>query len=170
MAVEDDVVPKLSHLIATISRFVRIPEKEVALYARRLREDGLLPQSSGRSHPDVDHRDCARLLTALLVTDVAREAPDGVRAYEPLVDRLAEILADADWAAKIESVRVNRNNGEMNILDSSAKASKPGWFSGRRDGPPQDRSLIEVIGSLPGNVLSDVAMALKDNHELTGRA
>ena len=127
---ENDVVPTLSHLITMISGLIRMPDKEVALYARRLREDGLLPQSAGRSYPSVDHRDCARLLTALLFDDVARKAPGGVRAYEPLVERLAEILADADWAASIESVRVYRNSGEVNILDRSGKAPKPGRFNG----------------------------------------
>ena len=152
----------LSELIGTISQVVRIPEKDVALYARRLREAGLLPQSAGRSHPQVDHRDCARLVTALLAADNARNAPDTVRSYEPLVDRLSEILSDIAWAEKIEGIRVNRCLGEVNITDRSGKARPPGKFLGRTDVPEQSQSMLQVIASLPKGVLYEIAGAMND--------
>ena len=155
-------MPILSELIGTISQVVRIPEKDVALYARRLREAGLLPQSTGRFHPQVDHRDCARLVTALLAADNARNASEAVRAYEPLVDHLSEILSDIDWAEKIEGIRVNRCLGEVNIIDRSGKARRPGKFLGRTDVPEQSQSLLQVTASLPKGVLHEIAGAMKD--------
>ncbi len=158
-APKEPAMPALSELIKTISRAVRIPEKDVTLYARRLREAGLLPQSAGRSHPEVDHKDCAR---ALLASDNARNAPDAVRAYEPLVDRLSEILSDIDWAEKIEGTRVNRSLGEVNITDLSGKARRPGKFLGRKDVPEQSQSMLQVTASLPKGVLYDIAGAMND--------
>ena len=155
-------MPTLSELTRAISQVVRIPEKEVALYARRLREAGLLPQSAGRFHPQVDHRDCARLVTALLAADNARNASEAVRAYEPLVDRLSEILSDINWAEKIEGIRVNRCLGEVNIIDLSGKARPPGKFLGRTDVPEQSQSMLQVTASLPKGVLFDIARAMND--------
>ncbi len=155
-------MPTLSELTRAISRVVRIPEKDVALYARRLREAGLLPKSAGRSHPPVDHRDCARLVTALLASDNARNAPDAVRAYEPLVARLGDILSDIDWAEKIEGIRVNRCLGEVNITDLSGKARRPGKFLGRTDVPEQNQSMLQVTASLPKGVLYEIAGAMND--------
>ena len=153
-------MPTVSELIKTVSQVVEIPEKDVALYARRLREDGLLPQSVGRHNPQVDHKDCARLVTALLTSDNARIAPETVRAYEPLVDYLSEIMSNISWAEEIEGIRVNRGLGEVNIIDRSGKTRRPGKFNGRIDKPQHSESRLHITASLPKGALFEIAGAL----------
>ena len=153
-------MPTVSELTKTVSQVVRVPEKDVALYVRRLREDGLLPQSVGRYNPQIDYKDCARLVTALLAADNARNAPEAVRAYEPLVDHLGKIMSDISWAEEIEGIRVNRGLGEVNIIDLSGKTQRPGKFNGRIDKLKHSQSRLQITASLPKGALFEIVGAL----------
>jgi hypothetical protein len=153
---------KVTALVEVVSRVLHMPEATVELYARRLRENEQLPQSRGRSHPGVSEEHCSLLVCALLVSDNARRAPETVKCWEPLVDRLAEILRDVDWASQVEGVRVNLHAGEANILDRRAGARQIGYQNFTKGFVP-DRSKIGRHAVLPDGVIEGLAKALSEN-------
>ena len=69
----------VTELVALVAKESAIPEKRVALYARRLREAGLLPQSKGRFYPEVTCEHCARLLVAMLAEEDPQHAASAVQ-------------------------------------------------------------------------------------------
>ena len=153
---------KVSELVEIVSRELRVPQATTELYARRLRESGQLPQSRGRSYPGVSVEHCALLVCALLVAENARNAPETVKCWRPLVERLAEILRDVDWASQVEGVRVNLHAGEANILDRRAGTRQLGYQNFTKGFAP-DRSLIGRHAILPDGVLEELAKALSEN-------
>jgi len=104
---------KVSDLVRAISETLDIPVKEVALYARRLREDHLLPQSRGRFHPPVRLKDTFRLIFAILGSGTAQDAPNIVRAYEACVEDLSDYFFRADpdrqWVDRISVDRAGHH-------------------------------------------------------------
>ena len=149
-------MPTLTELTRAVAKSARIPETEVDLYSRRLREARLLPKSTGRSYAQIGHRDCARLLTALLVAENARSAADAVKAWAPLVDQLTQILEHKDRGSHTGSVRVNRVSGKVSIEDRSGKAPKPGHFCGRTGKTEQPNSRLEFTATLADGVIKDL--------------
>ena len=105
----------VSELVELIAKESAIPEKRVALYARRLREDGLLPQSKGRFYPEVSSEHCARLLVALLAAENPQHAASKVDDYERLVSVVTDYLTNDDkyWLRKIT---VERHTGAASYV------------------------------------------------------
>ena len=154
---------KVSDLVEIVSRVLRVPQATTELYARRLRESGQLPQSRGRSYPDVSVEHCALLVCALLVAENARSAPETVKCWEPLVERLAEILRDVEWVSQVEGVRVNLHAGEANILDRRVGTRQLGYQNLTTRGFVPNRSKIDRQAILPDRVLEELAKALSEN-------
>ncbi len=153
---------KVSELVEIVSRELRVPQATTELYARRLRESGQLPQSRGRSYPDVSVEHVALLVCALLVAENAHSAPETVKCWEPLVTKLAEILRDVEWASQIDGIRVKLHAGEANILDRRAGTRQLG-YQNLTKGFERNQSLIDRQAILPGRVLKDLAKALSEN-------
>ncbi len=84
-------------LCREISGLLQIPPQEVDLYARRLREMYMLPQSVGRRYPAVSFEQAALLVIALLASPNARQAADRAREYAALTLE----GGDSDWSMSL---------------------------------------------------------------------
>ena len=76
----------VSDLVATLAEETGWPIADIRHRARRLREEGLLPQKGrGLGAAHVNASQCAALLIAILANDAAKDAPQHVRIFSKLL-------------------------------------------------------------------------------------
>ena len=149
---------------------------DVHLYARRLREAGYLPQGSrGRQAPPIDHRDAATLLVGMFATDIARQAPEKVAAYNELIDRLTHLLREPNEVSKLAVIELSRTTG-CTFLYWSGTPTNPNDPRLTEEAPPEtpvawsefvapkemigDVYAIEVVVHVTGSAIAGVSRAL----------
>ena len=160
-------MPTVAELVRIVAQVLELPDKEVALYARRLREaKGLLPQSRGRRYPRINYKHCARLLVSLLAAENARSAAAAVRNHPDLIGRMADILADLEEVGCIGSLDVRRNSGFSIINYRRRHKDRPRSlsFHGRRGSPRTGR--IDISARIFGVQLLKIA---KEIHGSSGK-
>jgi hypothetical protein len=146
----------ISELVALVASQLHLPERDIALYARRLREAGLLPTSKGRSFAALEPVHCARLVVAILASDQAANAPTEVSNYEELVTDLAEIIGDEGWAREIQFIRLRRHSGEVEVQDKSGRYKPAGWNQVDHD-IGHGRPRLEITAAVSGELLRRIA-------------
>lgn len=175
-----------------IARSTGLPFSDVQLFARRLRESGFMPQGSrGRAAPPVGPEHAANLLVALLVTDIARQAPVEITHYEPLRKRLTHTLGTETEAQKFAGMKVQRRAPRVcfvhwweepdalditeSALDSSVRSFEVLGPTGLGRAPhhsemypkPTDPTRLTVNAELDGDIIVQMQSALAEGGDVT---
>ena len=86
-------MPRVSELVEVTAKATRLPRNLVALYARRLVDNGILPKGRGSRSGWAQPEHAAALLIALWATDQPIDGPAKVRSYfGAALDRLTVLI------------------------------------------------------------------------------
>jgi hypothetical protein len=107
----------VNSLCDLIARQTGLPFSDLQLFSRRLRETGSMPQGApGRAAPPVEPVHAAALVVALLTTDTARQAPNAINKYEPLLQRLTYTIRHRNEAQSFAGIHLWRSPPHISVV------------------------------------------------------
>ena len=107
----------INSLCDLVARKTGLPFSDLQLFARRLRETGLMPQGApGRAAPPIEAEHATALIVALLTTDTARQAPKVLMKYNPLIERLTHTIKTRSEAQKWAGMEVWRSTPHISVI------------------------------------------------------